>query len=192
MVGVSMEWELGSADPVVRGLRNYVRNVVETLGYSGDSSFVQSEPLSLYLAVDGHFPEFPHRDVALLWDEERGWAGALETGCGEDLIVVSYLGDDPLPKPEAVAAFAAALLRGDSPGKAEPPLFPAAEVRRGLRWMARTPGLAGSDLPTGSDLPAARPRAGVPAVRAAATTPAAGAGATVVARTKTTVAAKAS
>ncbi|WP_197321144.1 DUF6292 family protein [Saccharomonospora sp. NB11] len=140
-----MEWELGSAaDPVERGLQNYVRNVVETLGLTGDSSYVQSEPLSLYLAVDGHLPGHPNRDVALLWDEERGWAGALETGCGEDLIVVSYVGGDPLPKPEVVASYTAALLRGDAPGRSEPPAFPVAEVRRGLRWMARTPDLAGS------------------------------------------------
>lgn len=141
-----MEWELGSADPVVRGLRNYVRNVVETLGLNGDSSYAQSEPLSLYLAVDGRLPEFPYRDVALLWDEEHGWAGALETGCGEDLIVVSYLGDDPLPKPEVVASYTAALLRGESPGQPVPPEFPVAEVRRGLRWLARVPDLAGSPL----------------------------------------------
>ncbi len=139
-----MEWELGSADPVVRGLRNYVRNVVETLGLNGDSSYVQSEPLTLYLAVDGHLPDYPDRDVALLWDEQHGWAGALETGCGEDLIVVSYLGDDPLPTPEIVAAYTVALLRGESPGQPVPPEFPVAEVRRGLRWMARTPDLAGS------------------------------------------------
>lgn len=148
-----MEWELGSVDPVVRGLRNYVRNVVETLGLTGDSSFVQSEPLSLYLAVDGHLPGYPNRDVALLWDEERGWAGALETGCGEDLIVVSYLGGDPLPQPEVVATYTAALLRGGAPGRSEPPAFPGAEVRRGLRWMARMPDLAGSSAGRRGDLP---------------------------------------
>ncbi|WP_024877420.1 DUF6292 family protein [Saccharomonospora piscinae] len=151
-----MDWEMGSTDPMVGGLRTYVRSVVETLGMSGDSSYVQSEPLSLYLAVDGHLPGYPHRDVALLWDERCGWAGALETGCGEDLIVVSYLGDDPLPAPEVVASYTAALLRGDSPGQRTPPDFPTAEVRRGLRLRARSAGLAaGIPEQAGTSAPAA-------------------------------------
>lgn len=138
-----MEWELGPGDPETRGLQHYVRSAVETLGLTGDSSYTQSEPLSLYLAVDGHLPDFPDRDVALLWDERHGWAGAVEAGCGEDLIVVSYLGGDPLPPPSALASYTSALLRGQAYGQSTPPEFPVPEVRRGLRWMARSAGLAG-------------------------------------------------
>ncbi|WP_277670535.1 DUF6292 family protein [Saccharomonospora viridis] len=137
-----MEWELGSTDPEVRGLRHYVRRVAEGLGLAGNSSYIQSEPLSLYLAVDGRLPDRPQRDVALLWDERHGWAGAVETGCGEDLIVVSYLGGDPLPPPQVLADYTAALLRGQAYGQSTPPQFPVPEVRRGLRWLARSAGLA--------------------------------------------------
>ncbi|MGV9301451.1 DUF6292 family protein, partial [Amycolatopsis sp. NPDC003676] len=30
-----------------------------------------------YVALDGHLPAYPGRDVALLWDEIHGWAAAV-------------------------------------------------------------------------------------------------------------------
>ncbi|MGH3861159.1 DUF6292 family protein [Actinokineospora sp.] len=105
-------------DALARGLREYVRRA---LGLRGNSFYLQAErPASVYLALDGRLPRFPDRDVALLWDEECGWAAAVETHSGEDLIVVAYLGQDVLPTPALVAAWVARLRRGDAVGSIRP------------------------------------------------------------------------
>lgn len=75
----------------------------------------------------------------------------METGCGEDLLITSYLGTDPLPPPEEIATYLAAILRGRTPGQLEPPEFPVADVRRGLRLHARNAAFAG-----GGDIPEQR------------------------------------
>ncbi|MBC6445701.1 DUF6292 family protein [Actinokineospora xionganensis] len=95
--------------------------MTEALGLSGNSSYLQSEhPASLYLALDGRLTRFPDRDVALLWDEERGWAAAVETHSGADLIVVAYLGHHVLPPPALVAGWVARLFQGISVGSIRP------------------------------------------------------------------------
>ncbi|WP_133794717.1 DUF6292 family protein [Actinokineospora alba] len=95
--------------------------MTEALGLSGHSSYLQMDrPASVYLALDGRLPRFPDRDVALLWDEERGWAAAAETHSGEDLIVVAYLGHDVLPPPTLVANWVTRLRSGDPVGSIRP------------------------------------------------------------------------
>jgi hypothetical protein len=98
--------ELDFDDSVVRGLRRYIRQVGEALGLRGECSYVQAdESACAYLALDGRLRRFPDRDVALLWDEQHGWAAAIETHSGADLMVVAYLGEDLLPSPQAVATW---------------------------------------------------------------------------------------
>ncbi|MGW5053686.1 DUF6292 family protein [Actinokineospora sp. NPDC004072] len=104
--------ELDFDDALVRGLHGYIRAVTERLGLTGESSYVQSEPLGAYLALDGRLPGFPDRDAALLWDGERGWAAAVETHSGEDLIVQGWLGGEVVPAPNRVARWANSLLAG--------------------------------------------------------------------------------
>ncbi|GGS35545.1 MULTISPECIES: DUF6292 family protein [Actinokineospora] len=99
-------------DLVVRGLHGYVREVTERLGLSGECSYVQAEPLGVYLALDGRLPGYPDRDVALLWDDERGWAAAVETHSGEDLLVQAWFGHDLLPAPHKVARWVRGLFDG--------------------------------------------------------------------------------
>ncbi|CAL9540259.1 hypothetical protein SUDANB95_04182 [Actinosynnema sp. ALI-1.44] len=99
-----MSWDFEEA--ATRALREYVRRVTEALGLSGECSLVQAErPASAYVAVDGHLPGFPDRDLALVWDERDGWAAAVETHGGEDLVVRARLGGDVLPPPDVVAAW---------------------------------------------------------------------------------------
>ncbi|HEY1572989.1 MAG TPA: DUF6292 family protein [Pseudonocardiaceae bacterium] len=64
---------------------------------------------------------FPHRDLALLWDERHGWSAGVETHSGEDLIVVAHRGADLLPPPAAVRAFAERLVAGAPVGHPYPP-----------------------------------------------------------------------
>jgi hypothetical protein len=96
-----------------RGLRNYVRAVAGALGLSGETFTIQDEsPAEVYLAIDGRLPDHPGRDVALIWDELRGWALVTESGQAGDLPVVSRFGDDVVPDPGAVARFVRAATRG--------------------------------------------------------------------------------
>jgi Family of unknown function (DUF6292) len=95
--------ELDFDDSVMRGLHRYVRLVSQALGLRGECSFVQ--PDSAYIALDGRLDRFPDHDVALLWEETRGWSAAIETHSGEELIVVARFGQELLPPPETVAAW---------------------------------------------------------------------------------------
>ncbi|WP_158843798.1 DUF6292 family protein [Saccharothrix deserti] len=99
-----MEWEFED-DDAVRELLAYVSQVTRALGLSGECSYVQADGsyLSAYLALDGHLPGFADRDVALLWDEERGWAVAVETDSAEPPFVLARLRGPVRPEPTAVA-----------------------------------------------------------------------------------------
>lgn len=84
--------------------RQYAWRVTRELGLSGESSCVdRDKPLRMYIAVDGRLPDFPDRDVALLWTECHGWAIAVEEPGGVDLTVVAHLGGAVEPPPHTVA-----------------------------------------------------------------------------------------
>uniref|UniRef100_UPI0035E4303C DUF6292 family protein n=1 Tax=Amycolatopsis pithecellobii TaxID=664692 RepID=UPI0035E4303C len=71
-----------------------LRKVTDALGIGLESCTVDHDsPVSAYVALDGRLPHYPDRDVALLWDERHGWAAAIETHSGEDLIVLRYQSD---------------------------------------------------------------------------------------------------
>ncbi|WP_158850344.1 DUF6292 family protein [Saccharothrix deserti] len=113
--------ELDFDDAMTWGLRGYVRLVTEELGLSGECGYVQADrPATAYLALDGRLPGFPDRDVALLWDEERGWSAAVETHSGEDLIVQARFGAEVLPSPRAVARWVKGLFRGERRAMSRP------------------------------------------------------------------------
>ncbi|HEX6355698.1 DUF6292 family protein [Actinophytocola sp.] len=104
--------ELDFDDTAVRGLHEYVRRVSEALGLRGAGWYVHAdEPASAYVALDGRLSRFPDRDVALLWEETRGWSAAIETHSGEDLLAVAHLDHDAVPSPETVAAWVRELFR---------------------------------------------------------------------------------
>ena len=118
--------ELDFDDRVVRGLLRYVHLVSGAVGLRGACSYVQSDdPLSAYVALDGRLRGFPDHDVALLWEENRGWSAALETHSGADLLTVAHLDRGALPLPAAVAVWTRELFRRDLPGHAvERPVLP--------------------------------------------------------------------
>ncbi|XGU19570.1 DUF6292 family protein [Rhodococcus sp. 3Y1] len=76
---------------------------------------------------------FPGREVALLWEETCGWALAVETRSGEDLIVLGYLGEHAVPTPDAVADFAATLGTRSPHWVMNRPLADSDETARELR-----------------------------------------------------------
>ena len=113
----------------VRGLRGYVTAVASELGVGWESCALDlDDPVSAYVALDWRLPHLPDRDLALLWDERHGWAIAVETRSGEDLIVLRYLADDDVvPAPRAVTAFLASVRAGDDrTGRPDPPFVRAA------------------------------------------------------------------
>lgn len=106
--------ELDFDDRVVRGLLRYVHLVSGAVGLRGACSYVQSDdPLSAYVALDGRLRGFPDHDVALLWDETRGWSAALEAHSGADLVTVAHLDRGVLPSPATVAAWTCELFLRD-------------------------------------------------------------------------------
>lgn len=105
-----------------RGLTRYVGLVAEAIGIPPSACNCAPDLVgNAYIAVDGRMPRYPDRDVALLWDEENGWSAGIETGCGEDVIVLAYLGGEVVPPPATVADFLAELLADGYPGEPVPP-----------------------------------------------------------------------
>lgn len=140
--------ELDFDDSVVRGLRRYARQVSRALGLHGECSYVQAEDVaSAYIALDGQLTRFPGRDVALLWNEKHGWSVGIETHSGEDLVVVDYLGQNLLPAPEKVAAWARSLFRAgcNTDGKGRRPEIP--ELKDGDNVRHRLASLASAPAP---------------------------------------------
>jgi hypothetical protein len=93
----------------------------------------REHPLEAYIALDRTVPRFPGREVALLWEETCGWALAVETRSGEDLIVLGYLGEHAVPTPDAVADFAATLGTRNPHWVMNRPLADSDETARELR-----------------------------------------------------------
>ncbi|MBP2328631.1 hypothetical protein JOF56_009016 [Kibdelosporangium banguiense] len=86
------------------GLQAYAASVADAVGVGLESCCLEAdEQAMIYLAVDNRVAGFTGRDAALLWDEQTGWAVAMESASGEDLIVVAVHQADLLPAPAAVA-----------------------------------------------------------------------------------------
>ena len=105
------------------GLTGYVAAVSAAVGVGEESCTVDLDaPASAYIALDLRLPRHPGRDTALLWDERHGWAFAMETHSGEDLLVLAYLGVERVPAPARVHGFVAAVRAGTSGHPAPPDL----------------------------------------------------------------------
>jgi hypothetical protein len=112
------------------GLAGYVRAVATELGLPPEATYheIDERPAAAYIAVDRRAPGFPYQDVALVWDEENGWAAVIETDPARTPIILGYLGDDVLPPPITVAAFVNDILTGAGPPVREPPALRVAGV----------------------------------------------------------------
>ncbi|WP_106181348.1 DUF6292 family protein [Prauserella shujinwangii] len=104
-----------------RGLRRYVELVAEELRMPPAFCVDVDDRATVYFALEQRVPRYPDRDLALLWDEENGWAIGVESGCGEDIIVLTYLGEDLLPSPGLVARFVDDFMADRYPGRPDPP-----------------------------------------------------------------------
>ncbi|MBH0122263.1 DUF6292 family protein [Rhodococcus sp. HM1] len=98
--------ERPSGDEVmVRGFTRYIEQVAQELGIpEGKWAARDDGAWEAYVGI----PElelYPGREVALVWTPDEGWALAVETGSGEDMILAGYLGSTRVPPPSAVRAF---------------------------------------------------------------------------------------
>lgn len=107
------------------GLRRYVGQVAVGLGVGVESTCCEATaPANAYIALTQRLYRAPDRDVALLWDAVRGWALGIESGCGEGVLVLAYLGGEQLlAEPAAVVVFAETMLAGRNAGQSGPPVL---------------------------------------------------------------------
>ncbi|GAB3147733.1 DUF6292 family protein [Amycolatopsis stemonae] len=105
------------------GLTGYLAAVSAAVGVGEESCTADLDvPASAYVALDLRLPRYPGRDLALLWDERHGWAFAVETHSGEDLLVLAYLCAGLVPPPARVRGFVAAIRSaGGARGEPVPP-----------------------------------------------------------------------
>jgi hypothetical protein len=124
------------------GLRRYTARTAAAVGAGPEAAWCECADLpSAYIALDRRLPDHPDRDAALIWAAERGWAVAVETGCGEDLLITASLGGDVLPAPVTVAAFVRAVLAGRPPDtRGRPSTAGSADLTRRLaNWAGHGP-----------------------------------------------------
>jgi hypothetical protein len=144
-VTASITLPTGYQHPAVPALLGYLRDVTAELGIGLESCTLDHDsPISAYVALDTRLPHYPDRDVALLWDEERGWSAAIETHSGEDLIVLRYLGGSTIaPSPRRVARFVTALHEDDHTiGRPDPVVLRTAGTADELAALLRHPAAA--------------------------------------------------
>jgi hypothetical protein len=109
-----------------RGLHRYIASVAAALGLGpGAMSCGLTSAPHAYLVLSRRINRFPDRDAVLVWNQAHGWAVAVDTGCGEDLITVAYLGPEVVPEPKAVVAFAIDVIEGRHGAE---PTLPAAQI----------------------------------------------------------------
>lgn len=90
----------------MRGLYRYVTLITREISQHPSAfCYENGKRIEIYLPLSRRLSRYPDRDAALLWDEENGWSIGIESGCGEDLVIMAYLSYDILPPPAVVAAF---------------------------------------------------------------------------------------
>lgn len=105
-----------------RGLRAYVDRVADELNVDPAATYCElADSATAYIALDEQLPDKPHRDLALVWDHHHGWALAIESSCGEDLLILNWYGPYLVPEPPHVAHFLKrALANGHSTFEVQP------------------------------------------------------------------------
>lgn len=96
-----------------QGLHAYVQAITAAAGACSESTLCElAEYASAYIAFDKRLAHRPAQDLALIWDEQHGWAIAAETSSSDDLLVVAWYGPEVLPTPKEVARFTRSVLAG--------------------------------------------------------------------------------
>jgi len=108
-------------DAAEQGLRQYVREVADAIGIGPGGTWCEVDgDATAYVALDRRPVSCPRCDAALVWDEVHGWALAIETGAGENLVVFDYCDGGLMPTPETVAEFTEGALAARYPRSGTP------------------------------------------------------------------------
>lgn len=136
------------------GLRHYTARIAGAVDVGPEAAWCEwADAPSAYIALDQKLPDHPDRDAALIWAAERGWAVAVETGCGEDLLITASLNGDVLPAPETVATWFHAVLAGKYTGAHRRPnaAVDTDVIHRLTNWAGQVSNSRRSDRLTGGD-----------------------------------------
>jgi hypothetical protein len=106
------------------GLDGYLKSVATTVHVPANAVWSDIRPpATAYLPLSHRSPERPDHDLLLVWGEQDGWLIAADTAPIEQPIVLAYLGQDVLPRPDTVSRFVADMIAGRHPGQLQPPGF---------------------------------------------------------------------
>ncbi|HEY3710735.1 MAG TPA: DUF6292 family protein [Amycolatopsis sp.] len=87
-------------------LAGYVSAVAAAVGVPSEgTSFEVTDTVTAYLGLSRRATQYPGRDLMLVWSARQGWAVSVETRPNEVPLVLSRLGGDVVPTPEAVGRF---------------------------------------------------------------------------------------
>ena len=126
------------------GLHHYTAQTANAVGTGPEAAWSEwADAPSACIALESRLPDHPNRDTALIWAAEQGWAVAVETGCGEDLLITASLSGDVLPPPDTVAAFVRAVMTGRHTDTRVPPSTAESAdlIRRLIDWAEHEPTL---------------------------------------------------
>src|SRR5690606_41659489 len=88
---------------VERGLRAYVRLVAALVGAGPSAQWCEwADSANAYIALEDRLPDRPTRDLALMGDDERRWAGGMERGAGGELFILASYTEGLPPAPATV------------------------------------------------------------------------------------------
>lgn len=111
--------------PLSRRLADYVGQVAEAIGVTGDAvGHEVTDTATAYIALDDRCVTQPDHDLMLVWDERLGWYVAAETAPAEPPVVMAYLAGDAVPPPAAVARFVTDTVDGRRVNRIRPVLAP--------------------------------------------------------------------
>ncbi|WP_037348012.1 DUF6292 family protein [Sciscionella sediminilitoris] len=101
-------------------LHNYIAQIAAALGVGTEATLCElSDWASAYIALSERCPAHPGQDLALLWDQQYGWALALEPYPGGALSILTYYGRSLIPTPDELLTFVTTQLDElDQPGPA--------------------------------------------------------------------------
>lgn len=91
---------------LAHALSDYVLAVAEAVGVPPEGTSCEvTDTITAYLALSRRKPEYPGRDLMLIWSEWQGWVVAVETDPAEPPVMLACFGSDTVPHPKAVARF---------------------------------------------------------------------------------------
>lgn len=100
--------------------------MADAVGVPADATWFEvSDTATAYVGLTTRWSGRSGDDLMLVWNEQSGWAVAVEPAPGDALVVLAYFaGTDVVPAPTAVARFVSDVV-ADGPPRSSAPVFSA-------------------------------------------------------------------